>query len=73
MTKTPDLRLASFLIARGHPLLYTENEGHRTTFVIDCPEGEVRAFYGPQDTVSAKRLFESWRSLRTLVSGGGGR
>ncbi len=72
MVKTPDLRLASFLIARGHPLLDTEDDGRRVVFVIDAPESEVRAFYGPQDGVSAKRLFESWRSLRTLIESGRG-
>ncbi len=67
-TRTSDLKLASFLIARGHPLLRTEPNGQRIIFVIDAPEAAVRLFYGPEDTVSAKRLFESWRSLRDLLS-----
>lgn len=69
--RTPDLRLASFLLARGHPLLETESNGHRLLFVIEAPEAEVRAFYGHDDVVSAKRLFESWRSLRNLIDLGG--
>jgi hypothetical protein len=70
MIRTPDLRLASFLTARGFPLVETERNGRRITFIIDAPESESRAFYGPEDAVSAKRLFESWRSLRNLIDGG---
>lgn len=73
MVKTPDLRLASFLTARGHPLLTTEPNGRRIVFVIDAPEEAVRTFYGEQDTVSAKRLFECWRSLRDLIGQGAAR
>ncbi len=71
MIKTPDLRLAVFLTARGYPLLRTESNGqNRVHFVIEAPEAEIRAYYGPDDQVSAKRLFEQWRALRSLIDAG---
>jgi hypothetical protein len=71
MIKTSHLHLAVFLTARGFPLLHTEsNGGPRISFIIDAPEAEARAFYGPNDSVSAKRLFEQWRALRNLIDVG---
>jgi hypothetical protein len=70
MTRNSDLKLASYLLACGHPLISTEPKGRRIIFVIDAPEEAVRSFYGAQDAVSAKRLFESWRSLRDLLPEG---
>jgi hypothetical protein len=67
LSRTRDLRLASYLLARGYPLIGTEPNGRRIVFVIDAPEEAVRSFYGPSDSLSAKRLFESWRSLRDLL------
>jgi len=74
MTRTPDLQLAAFLVARGHPFIRTEPSGPRKLFfLIDAPESAVRAYYGQDDLVSAKRLFESWRSLRTIIDAEGAR
>ncbi len=67
LVRISDLKLASYPIARGHPLISTEPNGRRVVFVIDAPEEAVRSFYGAEDAVSAKRLFESWRSLRDLL------
>jgi hypothetical protein len=72
MTRTSDLQLAAFLLARGHPLIRTEQNGPRKLlFLIAAPESERQAYYGQDDLVSAKRLFESWRSLRGLIDAEG--
>lgn len=67
MITTPDIRLGTFLTARDHPLLRTEKRGSRLWFIIDASDADVCAFYTADDLVSAKRLFEQWRSLRTLI------
>ncbi len=71
MIKTPDLRLASFLLARGLELTNIEWNGEgRAYFLIDAHEGLEHEFWGPKDQISAKRLFESWRYLRRLIDVG---
>ncbi len=69
MVKTLDLRLASFLIARGNPHLSTETDGGRLIFIVDEPESVVCPLYSPDDLISANRLFESSRSLRSVSVG----
>ncbi len=71
MIKTADLRLAVFLTARDRPLLGTEPNGqNRIHFIIDASEADVRAYYGPDDQVSCKRLFQQWSALRSLIDAG---
>ncbi len=68
MTRISDLQLASYLLARGFRLLRTEGPERRKTFVFaEVPEEVTFAYYGGQDAVSARLLFDAHRNLRGLV------
>lgn len=64
---TPDIRHASFLLARGFPLLGAEDGIGRLRFAFACSAEEAATYFGQDDSVSARLLFQAWRHLRNLI------
>ena len=77
--ETPDLALASFLVASGHTYLVDirRNDHGKKIFVFNPypPEQVIFGFYNGSEKVSAKRLTESYQNLKlatcVLKSNGG--
>lgn len=65
--ETTDIRLGSWLIARGFTYLgYNDGTG-KLRFRFSCTPEQAGLYHGPDDTVSARRLFAAWRQLRDDV------
>lgn len=66
--KSRDLYLVSFLVYEGFPLIGREIEGGKGVFSFeDSPELQKRVneFYSP--ACEARRLFESFRSVKNYL------
>jgi len=71
---TPDIRHASFLIAKGFKFLGAEDGTGRLRCSFGCSPEEAGTYFGQNDSVSARLLFQAWRDLRDLIDdhrGGG--
>ncbi len=65
--ETTELEIASFLKARGHPMLKAEVRDNIVTFAFDPgASADVEAYFGGVQ-MSARELFEAHRSLRALI------
>jgi hypothetical protein len=63
-----DLQISAFLHARGFRLVRTEGPAHRKTFVFaDVPDAMIQDFYAGTGAVSARKLFDSYRTLRAIA------
>ena len=63
-----DLQISAFLHARGFRLVRTEGPAYRKTFIfVDVPDAVVQEFYGGTGEVAARKLFESYRTLRAIA------
>jgi hypothetical protein len=66
--KTPDMQLGACLLTAGALLLRVEGEPGRRLFVFgQCPEEVVLAYYQGRDCVSARKLFDAYHALKSLV------
>ncbi len=63
-----DLQVSAFLHARGFRLIRTEGPAYRKTFIFtEVPDSLIREFYAGTADVSARKLFESYRTLRAIA------
>lgn len=69
--KTSDFTEICFLMAQSIPILTTERDGDRVTFVFDDSDGQCRAymddFFLGRDQVSASRILaERQKALKII-------
>src|SRR5947209_18229608 len=63
-----DLQVSAFLHAKGLRLVRTEGPPYRKTFVFaDVPDAMIQDFYAATGAVSARKLFDSYRTLRAIA------
>ena len=63
-----DLQVAAFLHARGFRLIRSEGPAYRKTFTFaNVPDPVIEDFYAGTAEVSARKLFESYRTLRAIA------
>ena len=63
-----DLQVSAFLHAKGFQLIRTEGPPYRKTFVFaDVPDAMIQDFYAGTGAVSARKLFDSYRTLRAIA------
>lgn len=63
-----DLQACAFLHAKGFRLVRTEGPAYRKTFVFaDVPDALIQDFYAGAAEVSARKLFDSYRTLRAIA------
>lgn len=64
-----DLHLAAFVLARGGRLVRLAGSQDRREFVFQGIAPEViAAYYGGNDSVSARALLDALRNVRGLIS-----
>ncbi len=69
-SKIKDLQLAAYLIARGYRVLGVDGPPNRRVLEINVGPEEVMGYYGGDDKISARLLFNAYRDIRGLVSQG---
>ena len=63
-----DLQVSAFLHAKGFRLVRTEGPANRKTFIFaDVPDSVIHEFYAGAAEVNARKLFESYRTLRSIA------
>jgi hypothetical protein len=63
-----DLQVSAFLHARGFRLARTEGPAYRKTFIFtEVPDSLIQEFYAGTAEVGARKLFESYRTLRAIA------
>jgi len=63
-----DLQVSAFLHAKGFRLIRTEGPAYRKTFIFaDVPDSVIHEFYAGTGAVSARKLFDSYRTLRAIA------
>jgi hypothetical protein len=65
--ETCDIRHGSWIMARGKRYLDASDGTGRLTFRFDCSPEEAAGYFGSDDTVSARALFQSWKFLRDVI------
>jgi hypothetical protein len=65
--RTTELEVASFLKAKGHPLLGAEPEGRLVAFAFDGAASADADAYFCGSQIPARELFEAHRHLRALI------
>jgi hypothetical protein len=65
---TPDLQLAAYLVALGHPVERVERERHPKVFVFgDVAEQDISSYYRGTRPVPPQPLFQAYRRLNHLL------
>ena len=67
-TKTSDLQIAAFFLARDRSLLRIEGDSGPATFVFaDVAENEVMEFYQENATVHPRKILDAFKNLKGLL------
>jgi hypothetical protein len=63
-----DAHLAAYLLARGHRIQRVAGSPGRREFIfIDVPHAVLVAYYGGDDSISARALLDALRNIKGLL------
>jgi hypothetical protein len=67
-TRTSDLDVAAFLLARGHRIIRVEGVQRVDFCFAPVPESVVFEFYSDEHNVSARKLLNARKDLQGLLA-----
>lgn len=69
--QTPDINLAAYVIAHGHPIVKGERQGKKVFFCFNVPNADWQKhqtdFFGSKGKVVALDFVNALRALKSLV------